>query len=425
MKSLAYYFAKTLTEKPMTANAPQKKPRKRKDGILELPGGKFHAVIWTVTADNRRVKKEKTCRSLTLARQWRSSFKTDILRAEMRIGEPRITIEELARKWLRNREKWIRDKWPNDQETWIRRRMSVYKHSLDVFIEIVKPTKPVTRINKSDFDKYIEFRQKEENKNNTINRSLTAIKQCLKAAPSLYPLELKGWRAPEIIPLPESKRCRERVLSYDEEARIHNELLKISQEAADFFIVAIETALRLRENASLRRANIFLTHDQFTMYGAIVALATKTDKPKTIPMTPLVREIMVRRLAEERKGSIYFRKDTRSTLRGAINHVEYALRQASKNAGIAYGRDNIGGWTIHDLRRTAINRMLIRTNFDYVTVSKVAGVSIEVLLNSYARTDTARMQRAVERSDDPLKNTLKPAGDSIETVASETASTTS
>jgi integrase len=410
----------------MSAKAAQKKIRKRKDGILELPNGKFHAVVWTVTADDRRVKKEKSCPSLTLARQWRNSFKTDILRAEMRIGQPRITIEELVKKWLKDREKWIRDKWPDDKETWIRRRMSIYQHSLEVFMEIVKPTRPVTQIKKKDIERYIEFRQKEENKNNTINRSLTAIKQCFKAAASLFPLELKGWELPRVDLLPESKRCRQRILSYDEEARIHDELLKISQDAADFFIVAIETALRLRENAGLKRANIFLEHDQFTKHGAIVVLATKTDKPKTIPMTALVREIMIRRLAEPDRGQfIYLKKDSRSTLRGALNHIEYAIHQAAKNAGVLFGRDTANGWTIHDLRRTAINRMLIRTNFDYVTVSKVAGVSIEVLLNSYARTDAERMQRAVERSDEPLKKALNGVGDSIETEALENEPTMS
>jgi integrase len=372
------------------------KQRKRKDGILELKNGKFQATVWYVDERGNRVKKEKSFISKKAARSWRDSFKTDIIRGAAGITSSQVTVEELFAKASARRESRLRTKWPDDTDQQIRNRLSHDRVTADHFKRVTGPTKKVVRITAADIEKYIDLRRGEKIRPRTINVELILIKNIFKLAPLIF-RDLANWRPPSVVLLADSHRGRDRTLSYDEEAKIYTALEGKYQDIADFFLIAIDTAMRAQEILKLTPLNIHFEHVRFGKVGAIEVVATKVDKSKTIPMTPAVRDIMLRRCAQTEPDGFIFPFDNIRRV-SAQYRIIRTMQSISKHLSIPYGRFTKGGWIIHDLRRTAINRMLGRTHYDYSTVSRIAGLSIEIMLKFYPRSDDDQMLTAVMRS---------------------------
>ena len=65
------------------SKAAGEKKKKRTGGILELPDGRFHVVVWAKDTRGKPKKIEKTLLKKSLARQWRDSFRTDVARGNL------------------------------------------------------------------------------------------------------------------------------------------------------------------------------------------------------------------------------------------------------------------------------------------------------------------------------------------------------
>lgn len=364
--------------------------RKRKDGITELSNGKFNATVWMVDEREKRVKKEKTFGTKTLAKEWRNSFKTDLLRGEIGITTARVTVKQATEKYIEHYEEYYKSKYSGFALK-LDVRMSPIRNALSGFCDVVGESKRIIKLSREDIEAWKKHRKAEGVTNQTVNYSLQHVRKCLNMAKVFY-AELKKWSPPPIENLPQSKRRRKRILSLSEEAAIYTELQKADPEMADYFLILIDTGLRQIDAARLKPSQVFFQHPLF-QFGIIELSTAKTEAPIVIPLTQAIREILYRRIQDE---SIFtFANHSFGAIRA---HVTYYVREAAKRANIPYGREIANGFYIHDLRRTAINRMLSRTNYDYASVSLITGVSVKVLLEHYARPDEAQMMRAMTRN---------------------------
>jgi integrase len=94
------------------------------------------------------------------------------------------------------------------------------------------------------------------------------------------------------------------------------------------------------------------------------------------------------------------------------------MRNASEKAGIPYGQQVEGGWTVHDLRRTYLT-YLLQAGVDIATVRDLAGHSSISVTSRYVHsTRDSRKNAAVaaEKLID-LASGLKQPGDCISNQA--------
>ncbi len=102
------------------------------------------------------------------------------------------------------------------------------------------------------------------------------------------------------------------------------------------------------------------------------------EKDLLLPLTETVVEVVGRRKAEGLGSDAHV-----FTLRD--HSVRDAFRNASEGAGIPYGQQVEGGWTIHDLRRTYLTALL-QAGVDLATVRDLAGHSSVEITSRYVQS---------------------------------------
>lgn len=369
--------------------------RKRKDGITELSNGKFNVVVWYKNDSGDPAKKEKTFPTKSLAREWRNSFKTDLLRGEIGITTAKITLRQIVDRYLDYYENYYQSKYDVDSLR-LDSRMAPIRATMSRMMEIAGESKRVIKIDHAIIESWKRLRKSEGVGNSTINDGLKHIRRCFDMARVFY-VELRRWQPPKIDNLPESKKRRKRILSLSEEAAVYTELLKTAPEVADLFLLLIDTGLRLMDAVKLKPISIRFDFPPYP-FGAIELATAKTEETIVIPLTQAVSQMLQRRISGDYIFS--FAKGHPQTIK---YNLTYRISKAAKAADIPYGRNVANGFYIHDLRRTAINRMLKRTSYDYKSVSRITGVSVKLLIEHYAREDEQQMLRAVMRGvENPL-----------------------
>lgn len=199
----------------------------------------------------------------------------------------------------------------------------------------------------------------------TINRYLTALHPMLKHAVKA------GW----LDKMPEFKwqdedQGRIRWLTDDEEAALLAHLRRAFPHIADFVTVAIDTGCR--------RGELLAAQPSWLMKGwlHIPAQATKSGKPRSIPLTPRAHEVLSRALPWAIN----------------INHLRYAWEQAKGVMGL----EDDPWFVLHACRHTCATRLVMKGvnlvvvrdwmgHTDIKTTTRYAHVSPDMLLDAVSR----------------------------------------
>ena len=161
-----------------------------------------------------------------------------------------------------------------------------------------------------------------------------------------------------------------------------------NQIARDYLKLLLFTGLRRNEAAGLRWDNV----DFAARLIRLPASRTKAKRRLDLPMSDIVRDLLVARRAQGNDGGWVFPADSKS---GHIEEPKFALAQIAEITGIAV--------SAHDLRRT------------FITVAELADISpmaLKALVNhalggdvtaGYVQITTERLREPAQRVADRLK----------------------
>lgn len=220
----------------------------------------------------------------------------------------------------------------------------------------------------------------------TINRHLAHLRTVLRMAK-------REWEILDSVPyikLFKERKHRIRVITLEEERTLlkilksdipnRSESRKYFPEVADLVEVLIDTGMRLGEGLSINyKDNIDLESEVINLYPEMV----KSGKPRCIPMTPRVKEILERR-AKDGECEKPFTKNRWGTTR--------AFNWAKKKMGLSHDKEFVP----HALRHTYASR-LIAAGVDLYTVQALLGHSTFTETEKYAHLQIDKLREAVKR----------------------------
>jgi len=91
-------------------------------------------------------------------------------------------------------------------------------------------------------------------------------------------------------------------------------------------------------------------------WGALRVKGAKTDRIRSVPLTDSLVALFKRRREETHLSPLVFPLMACRSMLKSENGLIY--QDASKRAGVPYGRETECGWVLHDARHTAITAML-------------------------------------------------------------------
>jgi integrase len=178
--------------------------------------------------------------------------------------------------------------------------------------------------------------------------------------------------APKIRHLPLPKERRPRVLGDDELVYI---LANVSDDHADALLIGIDTGMRLGELFSLTPKNVD------TKRKMILLDDTKSTRPRDIPMTPRVEEILSRRFKAHKKR--LFAEKSSARLSARFSYERRALH-------------GVQAFRYHDTRHTFATKLL-QGGTDPYTVMQLLGHSDLEMLTQYLHTNNGVKREAIKR----------------------------
>lgn len=212
----------------------------------------------------------------------------------------------------------------------------------------------------------------------TVDRYLAALKTLLNVI--RHELPMFDLQIPKIRMNNQETR-RERILDEREERQLFRVMDHTHPEYTDLFRVLLDTGLRLSEALSLDyRKNIFLDKRQITVFSA----NTKSGKPRSIPMTKRVEDILSRR----QKTS--FPKPYPFT----PTRADQVFRQVRIKLGFLADKD----FTPHMLRHTCTTRLL-RKGLPLLVVQAWLGHSDSKMTAHYSHFCVEDMRAGAEMLD--------------------------
>jgi integrase len=247
-------------------------------------------------------------------------------------------------------------------------------------------SKYLAAIRGKDIADFIKERGAEGASGNTIRLDLAVISK-------LYNLAIRDWGMESLqnpvskVSKPKIPKGRERRLEGDEETRL---LASTTPEMQNIIKLALETAMRLGELASLTWSNIDLERRTATLYK------TKNGETRTAPLSPKALKILQSLKNEARgedKGEGEDKEQTQGQGKGeriftlTSPTITMKMIKACKVAGIS-------GLTFHDLRHEATSRLFEDTDLDLMEIRAITG---HKTLQMLARYSHLRMGRLADR----------------------------
>ena len=208
----------------------------------------------------------------------------------------------------------------------------------------------------------------------TVNRYLATLKTILK-----------HFHLPaEHIKLRKEKNGRIRVLTKEEE-HTTAELLRTAEQrgkktyytqAADMVEVLVDTGMRLSELLNLKYDDVNFNSNLISIW------VNKSDRPRSIPMTRRVRNIL------EERQSINGTKPFTLTVHEAERAWQWVRAEV--------GQERDGELVIHCLRHTCASR-LVNANVDLYVVKEWLGHSSIQITERYAHLNPVKLTEAVSK----------------------------
>jgi integrase len=231
---------------------------------------------------------------------------------------------------------------------------------------------PLTAIEHDEVDELVRKLEATKISPATINRYLATLKTILKH----YRLQA------DFIKLRKEKNGRIRTISKDEEHRVVVLLRTAEQQgkkhyytqAADMVEVLVDTGMRLSELLNLKYEDINLTSNLISIW------VNKGDRPRSIPMTRRVRNIM-----EERQSITRTKPFTIS-----VDEAERSWQWV--RAEMHLERDE--EFVMHALRHTCASR-LVNAGVDLYVVKEWLGHSSIQITERYAHLNPVKLVEAV------------------------------
>jgi integrase len=181
--------------------------------------------------------------------------------------------------------------------------------------------------------------------------------------------------APAIASAPKRKAPRERrarILSNEELAYV---LAHASPDHRDAILLAVDSGLRLNELFTLRPEHVDFVHGLILLDGA----NTKSRRPRDIPMSGRVREILRRRFAQY--GGRLFRESSSQRL-------SYLFHRERRRMV------DIDRFRFHDMRHGFCSR-LAEKGVDVATIAELAGHADVRTTTRYLHSSTDRKVAAI------------------------------
>jgi len=226
---------------------------------------------------------------------------------------------------------------------------------------------PVNAINENSVQMLIKKLDSTSITFSTTNRYLATLKTILKYhhVPTHF------------IRLRKERSGRIRVVTREEELQI-TELLRgktnsYFADVADLVTVLVDTGMRLSEMLNLSYKDISFKSNLVSVW------INKGDKPRSIPMTRRVRQIMVDRQQSEKPFSL------------SVNQVEYSWSWVR----VQMEMENDKEFVIHALRHTCASRLL-NGGVDIYSVKEWLGHSSIKVTERYAHLAPGKLVQAVE-----------------------------
>jgi integrase len=286
-----------------------------------------------------------------------------------------------------------------------------YVNRLTRWGEFVGLDRHVSSVSEEDLLEWVQSELCKGLQRSSVLRGLNTIQAALRQATRKF-TDLSGYRVPQIPKGLGTGGLRTRVLEPEEISKLSNVLggpppklwrhAESWRDAGDFFLVALATGCRIGDVLNLKWMDAN-SHFQFLK----VTVQKSEGDPLIFQLTKTVEDVIVRRKAHGLgdKTHIFTCRD---------HSIRDAMRNASEKAGIPYGQQVEGGWTVHDLRRTYLT-YLLQAGVDIATVRDLAGHSSVSVTSRYVHsTRDSRKNAAVaaEKLID-LASGLKKPVDSI------------
>ena len=297
---------------------------KRKEiGHMKLPKGinvRHGKYVWSIMVNGQR--KTGTATTLEQAVLLREKARMK-LQIEDISGEG-ITISQLQ-------ELTIRTRWEGQKSE------DTHRLNSTLIVRFFGENFSVERITTQKVQEFVEHLKKNGNTGGTINRKLSCLSTMLSTASE------NDYHVPDVR-LRRSKeyKGRDRFLSNEEEQAV---LALLGQWGAhdfkDVFVTLLDTGMRCGELYDIHKSDIDLTAGSS---GIIHLWRTKGDKPRSVPMTKRVREIVVKRLQLTEKLVFPI---TKEWLRGWWNRTKATL-----------GLEDDDQFVPHILRHTCASRLV-------------------------------------------------------------------
>jgi integrase len=172
-------------------------------------------------------------------------------------------------------------------------------HNAKMIRGVSGPKTTLDLIGEEEIDAVIKFYRKRGCKDSTINRKLFYLSRIMRTA-------LEAKKLDEIPKMPIKKENNERIrfLSAQEEITILDWMRKMEKhDHIDATIVLIDTGVRCGELWNMEARDVNLFHSGGL--GAVTIWHTKTNRPRSVPLTPRVKEILMRRVLQYPNGKLF------------------------------------------------------------------------------------------------------------------------
>lgn len=262
-------------------------------------------------------------------------------------------------------------------------------YALAILEDAINPHKPVTELKRVDMAAFLDAMKQRDLKPGTIAHYKQALYGLLNRAGEWF-AELNDWHPPK-FPRLQKAEPRQRVLTVDELARLFaawqrpEPYPRESAKWRDYRLELFDLARLMLLTGARREELESLTINAIDWRTRWLNLRSgKTGRWHAIP------------LSDESMAVLKSRADCQPMFRRfAPSQIHYICQRVGHAAEVITGREQLHGWTLHDLRRTAASH-LESNGIAYSAVSATLGHKRRDITAVYTPAKISEMRRAAE-----------------------------